>query len=61
MLGISVKKFIVDECVSADVAFDEEADGEVKYFLEDEGYEEGKVNVFEGDEKDVHEINEIKE
>lgn len=33
----------------------------MKYFLEDEGYEEGKVNVFEGDEKDVHKINEIKE
>jgi hypothetical protein len=57
----SVEKFVVDESIPADVAFDEEADEEVEQFFEEEGDEEGEVDIFEGDIEDVDKVDEVKE
>jgi len=53
----SGEELIVDEGVPADVAFDEEAAGEGCQFFEDEGDEEGVVDVVGGDEENVDEVD----
>lgn len=57
----SVEKFVVDESIPADVAFDEEAYEEVEQFFKEEGDEEGEVDIFEGDIEDVYKVDEVKE
>lgn len=59
--NLSVKKFVVDECISTDVTFDEEPNEEIKQFFEEESYKEGEVYVFEGYIKDIDEVDEIEE
>ena len=57
----SLAELIVDEGVPADVALDEEADEQPEELLEDEGDEEGVVDVLRRDEEDVREVYEVEQ
>ena len=57
----SVEKLVIDECIPADVSFDEVGDDEGEDLFEEEGDEEGKVDVFGGDVEDVDKVDEIEE
>lgn len=57
----SVEKLVVDEGVFADIPLDEEADGEGEDLLEDEGHEEGEIDVLEGNVKNIDEVDEIEQ
>lgn len=57
----SIEELIVDEGVPADVALDEEADEQPEELLEDEGDEEGVVDVLRRDEEDVREVYEVEQ
>ena len=55
----SIEEFIINEGVFADVALDEGSYQQDGYFLEDEGDQEGHVDIFGCEEKDVHEVDEV--
>ena len=57
----SIEEFVVDEGVPADVALDEEAEEQPEELLEDEGDEEGVVDVLGRDEEDVREVYEVEQ
>lgn len=57
----SVEKFVVDESVFADIPLHEETDGEGEDLLEDEGHEEGEIDVLEGNVKNIDEVDEIEQ
>lgn len=56
VVNSSWEELIINEGVSTDIALDEETADEGDDLLEDEGDEEGVIDVLSADVEDVHEV-----